>query len=146
VELSRFSAIIEAYGAQADSWPEHERAAALALARSSVPAARALTRAQSLDAALRVADFPDSVAEPEHLAMLKARILAAARPMANSWLGRWLGIDLTPAQLWPSVAGLALATVLGFGVGIGGLLQLDSIHDTEDVSVLSSIDFPNASE
>ncbi len=140
MKLSRFQTILDAYGAVPDRWPEREREAALALARSSLPAARALNQARTLDVALQEMIAPDLGLEPEHFAFLQTSIVAAARPRTDNWFQRWLGLDLTPSQLWPSVAGLALATVLGFAVGIGGLIQADNDRDSDDVSLLSQTD------
>lgn len=146
MKLTRFRAILAAYGAQPERWPEGERAAAEALARSSLEAARALAEARALDRALISASLAGVKLEQDEFVMLKTRIVAAARPLMTSKLARWLGFDLTPLQVWPSLAGLALATVLGFGVGVGGLLGTSSTQEAEDGSVLSLIDFPVASE
>ena len=146
MKLSRFDTILDAYGAQPEHWPERERAAALALVRTRQSAADALARTQKLDAVLLRASCEDIDTEQHRLSVLRARIVGASHPLRKSWLDRWLGFDLTPLQLWPSVAGLALAMLLGFGVGIGGVFQIDSNRDPEDISVLSAIDFPVASE
>ena len=141
MKLSRFSAILDAYGAEPERWPERERADALELARSSVAAARALAQARILDAALRSAETFDLEAEPIRFAHLHSRIMNNARALGVSWFVRWFGVDVTPRQLWPSVAGLALATLLGFAIGMTGLMQLDSPRDNED-TLLSAIDGP----
>ena len=140
MNLGRFKAILDAYGAAAERWPESERADALALARSSIEAARALGEARTLDATLNAAaDLPVPF-ESIRLSALQARILAAAVPSAKSWLYRWFGFDLAPTQLWPSLAGFALVTVLGFAVGLGGLIEAAAGHDSEDVVSLSALD------
>ena len=61
MKTNRFNAILDAYGASPDHWPESERAAALALSRSSVVAARALAAARALDDALRAAAAREGV-------------------------------------------------------------------------------------
>jgi hypothetical protein len=143
VKLSRLSAILEAYGADPERWPAEERQAALALTRSSVPAARALAKARMLDSLLLEQSFPDIADEPERFTQLHSAIVSATRRRTVlTWFGRWFGFDLTPTQLWPSVAGLALASVLGFAVGLGGLLQTETDHDTDEIAVLSPIDLP----
>jgi hypothetical protein len=141
VKLGRFSAILDAYGAEPERWPERERADALVLSRSSVAAARALAQARMLDAALKSAEAFDLEAEPVRFAHLHSRIMSNARTLGASWFVRWFGVDVTPRQLWPSVAGLALATLLGFAVGMTGLLQLDNPRDGDD-TLLSAIDEP----
>jgi hypothetical protein len=145
VKLSRFQTIVDAYGAAPERWPDAEREAALALVHSSLPAARALRQARALDDRL-VADGTPHVAEDWALAQLRARIVAAAGPRIESWFIRWLGFDLTPMHLWPSLGGLALATVLGFTVGIGGLVQTDTDRDSDDIVLLSPIDLPAAGQ
>ena len=142
MKLGRFSAILEAYGADPKRWPSDEREDALALTKSSVPAARALAGVRVLDTVLLQQTFPDISQEAEQFAQLHSAIVSAARRHGGTWFGRWFGIDLAPSQLWPSVAGLALATVLGFAVGLGGLLQVETDHDADEVSVLSAIDLP----
>jgi hypothetical protein len=146
VKLGRFSAILEAYGADPQRWPSDEREDALALTKSSVPAARALAEARALDAILLQQAFPDIARQAERFAVLHSAIISGARRRTGTWFGRWFGIDLAPSQLWPSVAGLALATVLGFAVGLGGLLQVETDHDADEVSVLSAIDLSAISQ
>ncbi len=142
MKLARFSAILEAYGATPERWPEAERAAALALTRSSLVAARALAQARALDNALESSALAAADADASRLTYIHARIVAATNAVPPSLLRRWLGFDLAPSQLWPSVAGLALATVLGFAVGISGLMQADTNRDADDSIVLPSIDSP----
>ena len=142
MKLARFSAIIEAYGADPDRWPADERAEALAMAKSSIPAARAQAEARALDSALMQQAFPDIAHDAERFTLLHAAIMSGVRRRTGTWFGRWFGIDLAPSQLWPSVAGLALASVLGFAVGLGGLLQAETDHDADEGSVLAAIDLP----
>lgn len=142
MKLGRFEAILDAYGADPGRWPEHERADALALTRSSVVAARALAEARRLDAALDAWKVPELSPESGQFANLRARIVAAAAPRVRNWFFEWFGVELGPTQLWPSAAGFALMTGLGFAVGFGGLMQLDANHDTDDATIVSSLDFP----
>jgi hypothetical protein len=142
VKLGRFSAIIDAYGADPHRWPADERADALALTKSSVPAARALAEARVLDSVLLKQAFPDISHDAERFTLLHSAVVSGVRQRTGTWFGRWFGIDLAPSQLWPSLAGLALASVLGFAVGLGGLLQAETDHDTDEVSVLTAIDLP----
>ena len=140
MNLGRFNAILDAYGAEPSRWPDRERAEALAFSRSSIAAARALAQARALDTALKHAPAVKLEAEPARFAYLHAQIMSRSRLAVMSWPERWLGIDLTPRQLWPSVAGLALATLLGFAVGVTGLMQ-DNSHDLDDM-MLSAVDAP----
>jgi hypothetical protein len=140
VKLSRLRAILEAYGAEPQRWPADEREAAIALTRSSVLAARMLTEARMLDAVLLEQTFPDIADEPEQFILLHSTIVSGTRRLTRTWFGDWFGFDLAPSQLWPSVAGLALASVLGFAVGLGGFLQTETDHETDEIVVLSPID------
>ena len=142
MKLRRFEAILDAYGADSNCWPEGERMVALELARSSLDAARALAEARRLDAALSAWGVEElSVHSPQHAA-LRARIVSATDARPRSWLFEWFGLDLRPVQLWPSAAGLVLMTGLGFAVGFGGLLQTDIGHESDDATIVSSLDFP----
>jgi hypothetical protein len=134
------SAILDAYGADPARWPTDEREAALALTRASLPAARALADARALDAALLRQSFPDIADEADRFTLLHAAIVSTTRRAASTWFGRWFGFDLAPSHLWPSVAGLALASVLGFAVGLGGLLQTETDHESDELAVVSPID------
>jgi hypothetical protein len=141
VKLSRLSAILGAYGADPERWPADEREAALALTRSSVPAARALAEARMLDSVLQQQSFPSLADETDQFTLLHSAIVSAARRRpTRTWFGHWFGFDLAPSQLWPSLAGLALASVLGFAVGLGGMLQTETDHETDEIAVLSPID------
>ena len=140
MELGRFRIILNAYGAAPERWPAEERDDALVLTRASVTAARALADARAFDEALEASAVSSLALDQNHLASLQARIVHAAEPFMQSWMGRWLGISLTPRQLWPSIAGLAMASILGFAVGVGGILQTESNHDTDDGLVFSSVD------
>jgi hypothetical protein len=146
VKISRFNANLDANGATAENWPDREREAALTLARSSVVAARALADARRLDDALKAYRSLDVAADPARLNLLRSRIIAAAAPRSNSWAVRWFGFDPTPAQFRHSLAGLAVVALLGFGVGAGagGLIQIGSEHDSEDLSTLTVVDLPNS--
>jgi hypothetical protein len=140
MKLERFQAILDAYGASSERWPEKERADALALSRTSVVAARALAQARTLDAALDAFEYAEVTPEPARLAALRSRIVAAALPRAKNWLSDWFGLDLSPAQLWPSLAGFGLMTVLGFAVGFGGLIESSSARDGDDAITISALD------
>jgi hypothetical protein len=95
-----------------------------------------------LDSLLLAQDVPDIADEPERFTMLHSAIVSAVRRRTPStWFGRLFGFDLTPSQLWPSVAGLALASLLGFAVGLSGLLQTET-DQTDEIVVLSPIDLP----
>lgn len=145
MNLRRFSAIISSYGADPARWPEAERATAEAFVRSSDDAARLLSQAHRLDDMLAGSHLGRGSPTLHDLGALQFRILAGARPIRTSFFERWFGFELTPVQIWPSLAGLALATVLGFGVGLGGLLQSDTERYSDDLT-LSQIDYVAAGQ
>jgi hypothetical protein len=143
VKIGRFNAILDAYGAAPENWPDREREAALILARSSIVAARALADARRLDDALKAYRAFDVAADPARLNLLRSRIIAAVAPRSNSWAARWFGFDPTPAQLRHSLAGLAVIALLGFGVGAGGFMQIGAEHESDDLSSLAVVDLPS---
>jgi hypothetical protein len=94
-----------------------------------------------LDGLLGQQAFPDIAEDPDRFTQLHAAIVSAAgQRTTRTWFGRWFGFELAPAQLWPSVAGLALASLLGFAVGLGGLIQTDTDHEGDEIAVLAPID------
>lgn len=115
ITLTRFSEIVDAYGADPDGWPLEDRVAALDLLAHSAEA-RALTHAAgNLDSLLDAAPLimpPRSVTEP-----LGARILARI-PAAEI-----LSLPRIPRVNWgwPNWTALAAAAVAGLIVGWSGL-------------------------
>ena len=105
ITLARFTALVEAYGAEEARWPADERAAATAFAQRDEQAASVLAEARALDSLLAL-DRPASA--PSDL--LRARILAKA-PKAAS--GR-------RNSTWAPYAALAACAVFGAFIGIGG--------------------------
>lgn len=105
LSLERFRALIAAYGARPELWPDAERAAALAL-RDASPEARALFDEEvAFDATLGALPEPD--VSPDFLRRLNEVPLRA--PQKRRWLslpGLWV-----PALSW------AFAAVLGLGLG-----------------------------
>lgn len=115
---NRLTVLLEAYGGDPARWPEHEREAGMALLRSD-PAAADVAR--SLDAAL------DAYAAPPANAALRLKILDATRKVEQTRrfsLGALVG-DLLPWRpLWPNLAGLAVALLIGIGVGFSDIGSL----------------------
>lgn len=100
MDATRFEAIVEAYGAEPRRWPEAERAAAEAFARTDA-GQRALAEARALDAAL------DSAADAEPVSLALRRNLLAQAPKSR-------------ALQWRAVAALAACAVFGVVAGAGG--------------------------
>ncbi len=106
MDRTRFEYLLNAYGADFERWPSHERAAGLAFARdNSEAAAPLLDAARALDAKLdrARAQVPPSAA-------LSARILTVA-PRA---LKR--APNLAPAG-WALAACALLGVIIGYGGG-----------------------------
>lgn len=102
MDLARFEALVAAYGATPNRWPEEERDAAEAFARSDARAAALLAEADAIDALL----FAHQVPEPTRT--LRAMVIESA-PKKRRLAGR--------AKLWWS--GIALALAAGGGVLAG---------------------------
>ncbi|HMI17936.1 MAG TPA: hypothetical protein VK533_00190 [Sphingomonas sp.] len=101
MDLARFETLVAAYGATPNRWPEEERDAAEAFARSDARAAALLAEADAVDALL----FAHRVPEPTRT--LRAMVIEGAPK-------RRLGGRL---RLWWS--GIALALAAGSGVLAG---------------------------
>ena len=82
MDLDRFNAILEAYGADPARWPDAERAEAEALLRANPAAKTAFDRAAELDALIAPAAIAPAPSE-----MLTARLLRAV-PQPE-FLGDW---------------------------------------------------------
>lgn len=125
--VTRFAAILDAYGSAARRWPEAERAAAEALLAASPEARGLLAEATRLDRVLSAATAP----EPS--AALRAAILqavpkqaAAGRPsFAEIGRGLWQSLAgvLTGELGGLRPAGAVLGAALVLGVIAGGALE-----------------------
>jgi hypothetical protein len=109
----RFQRLLEAYGADPARWPEDERAAA-ERHMAADPAARAAVEAERrLDALLgRLPPVPEpSIALPLALP-------AQRRPLLQRLLHAGHGAAWS---MWPRVATLAMASVVGVVIGLSGV-------------------------
>ena len=125
MDLTRFEALVAAYGATPNRWPEEERAAAEAFARADPRAAALLAEADSIDALL----FAHRVAEPSRT--LRAMVIEAA-PRKRRLTGR--------AKLWWTGLGIALAGASGMLAGSAATAALEPI--TANVLMYSHDDVP----
>ncbi|MBW8755725.1 MAG: hypothetical protein JF595_16575 [Sphingomonadales bacterium] len=127
MDLNRFEALVAAYGATPSRWPEDERPAAEAFARSDPRATALLAEADAVDALL----FAHRVAEPSRT--LRAMVIEAA-PRKRRLTGR--------ARLWWSGIGIALAGASGMLAGSAATAALEPIsanvllYGHEDVPAL----------
>lgn len=115
VDLERFAAIVDAYGADADAWPAEERAGALALLEVSAKAVELRAEAARLDG------FLDELPELAPSVALSERILEEAPAPARGWTERWAQVvdAVWPfGPSWQPVAALATAAVLGITFGL----------------------------
>lgn len=107
--LTRFEALLDAYGAEPHRWPADRRAAAEALLQRSREAQALHAAAARLDALIDAAKVEPAPAD------LVGRVLNAApsaRARASAERKGWF------AGLFKPVAGLAFAAVLGLGLGV----------------------------
>jgi len=125
MDLTRFEALVAAYGATPNRWPEEERAAAEAFARADPRAAALLAEADSIDALL----FAHRVAEPSRT--LRAMVIEAA-PRKRRLTGR--------ARLWWTGIGIALAGASGMLAGSAATAALEPI--SANVLMYSHDDVP----
>ena len=138
MDLKRFAAIVESYGAGPTHWPEAERAAAEALLLESLEAQALVAAAKPVDRLL------DAVPALLPSSDLRAAVLAGAarRPrvslrarLADAW--RELAGELGGWRL----AGSVLAASLVLGVLTGGLLSgLAASETSPDLLQLALLD------
>ncbi len=81
VTVSRLKALLDAYGAAPECWPEEERAAATALIETSSEARILVKEADALDSLL------DKIPEPEVSAALTSRVRSMALPAIEAKSG-----------------------------------------------------------
>lgn len=106
MNLDRFAALVDAYGASPARWPEAERAAAMELMKTSPEARRLAEEADALD---RLLDLPETAPATR---ALQDRILAAVASRggrapvlaARSSVERWLPAGAVACSLALGVA------------------------------------------
>lgn len=109
MDIDRFKAILDAYGADPARWPEGERAAAVTFLHSDGKAKAAHDRAAELDALIAPAALATAPSE-----MLTARLLRAV-PQPE-FFGDWRRVA--------AAAALALVVGLGGGFASGALVPV----------------------
>jgi hypothetical protein len=117
MEIERFKALIDAYGAAVARWPADEREAALSFAETDAEARRLLQDEAALDRLLDAADtLPATRA-------LEDRILAAFPERPPQTRRRWLA---ALAEHWIPSAAIACSLALGLllGAALPGLVGI----------------------
>ncbi len=123
MNIERFAAILDAYGADARRWPAGERSAALALAERDPRAAGLLAEAADLDHVLGL----HRIRAPS--AAVRERVLEAAP--RGGFGGAFAGMG----RFWAPSAGLAAAGIAGLLVGAG--LFSNDVSDTRAQALLA---------
>lgn len=112
MDFARFETLVAAYGARPSRWPEEERAAAQAFARTDPRAAAVLTEADTIDDLL----FAHRVAEPSRT--LRTMVLESA-PRRRRLVGR--------LRLWWSSLAFAIAAAGGVLAGSAAMAALEPV-------------------
>lgn len=138
--LGRFKALVDAYGAKPQRWPEAVRGDAGAFLDRSDEARRLLADAQAVDEAISAAHAAEDArlwpagAQSAALARLRAgvagRIAAVPDRRPRGWLSGWLS-ERIPAPTGPkahavTLGWVGLATGSGFAIVAGLLIGLMS--------------------
>ena len=144
MELDRFRALMDAYGAVSERWPEEERSGAVALLAISGEATALRREAERLDAAL------DLVPEVAPSQALMARILSECEEPRPAARARW--IDTLVEAIWPDgriwqplgafATAAVLGLVLGFSqIGIGSVSTDDAFAGVDlDAFAFAAVD------
>jgi len=141
MELERFAAMLDAYGAAPERWPAHERGAAESLLASNAEAQALHQKADAMDRTIdRFAVAPAGMALADAIAR-HALATPQERPFS---IASWLTDVLGGPPLWPRLAGFAAALVVGLGIGFTdlglGLTQADARENGEITLFDNSID------
>lgn len=113
MDLARFQAVLDAYGADARGWPEGERAAMLALLQASPEAQAAREAVAELDRLLATS----AALAPS--AALVGRIMAAApSPRREARTVSWAERLWPFGPAWRPALALVMAPALGLAAGL----------------------------
>ncbi len=162
ISKQRVEAIIAAYGADPERWPEAERTGALELLERSGEGLDQLRGAAQLDALL------GGAAQPQPSNMLKARLLEDASiavvqgtshtsrvaPSASpGWFGRFADMVFESVSLKPLALGGLMVPALALGIWLGASLTSESLDDEdllaafgEDYELWTDNDLPDLSD
>lgn len=110
----RFRTLVDAYGADPARWPARERAAAEALLAGDEQAHAVLDEAAALDRILAGAPPVTASTGLRDVIRRMTQDMPQHKPLS---LGEILASWLPGRRLWPNLAGLAVALVLGVTLG-----------------------------
>jgi anti-sigma factor RsiW len=131
IDLARFEALVAAYGATPARWPEEERAAAEAFARSDPRAADLLAQADAIDTLL----FAHRVAEPSRT--LRTMVIESAprrKRVARRVRLWWSSIGFAIAAAAGALAGSAATAALAPAALNVQLYQHDEVLNYDDTA------------
>ena len=123
----RFLRLLEAYGADPAHWPEDERAAAERHLAEDPAARAAVEEERRLDALL--GRMPPAPETPSTL--LPAALPAQRRPLLQRLAHAGHGAVWS---MWPRVATLAMASIVGVVIGLSGVAEKYSANHDSDTA------------
>jgi hypothetical protein len=136
MKLDRMQHLLDAYGADPARWPARERDAAEVLAAASPDAARLLDQARRVDSALDAfAVAPATQALHDAILRSARRVDPPRRPTWRELVGEFLPVR----PLWPNLAGLAAAAILGIGIGLTDLGTGTALADETDAQTAHAL-------
>jgi anti-sigma factor RsiW len=122
--------LIEAYGADPARWPSDERAAAERHMAANPAARAAVEEARRLDALLgRMPPVPEMTSFP-----LPAALPAQRRPLLQRLVRPGRAVAWS---MWPRVAALAMASIVGVVIGTSGIA--DHFSPAQDSDAATSV-------
>lgn len=140
ISKERVEAIIAAYGADPERWPEAERAGALALLEEFREGLDQLQGAAELDRLL------GGLTQPQPTNMIKAKLLDGAsqamisgggqrksveRGVTPGWIESFTAMIFETVSLRPLALGGIMAPVLALGIWLGAALTAEPLDDEE---------------
>jgi hypothetical protein len=130
-ELERARAVLTAYGASPEGWPDEDRELVRRALEGSDELRQLAEREGHVDAWL------DSAPELRPHAALVGRLLAAAPPRPSSWterLDRWASELWSGRRTWTAAVALSAATALGVGTGLVTAGEVTASGDGEQAA------------
>lgn len=134
MKLDRFRTLVDAYGADPARWPARERLAAEALLAGNEQARAALNEAATLDRVLARTVPAGASAGLRDMIRRSTQSVPQQKPFS---LGEIVASWLPGRTLWPNLAGLAAALVLGVALGTADIgVSSASAQTVDDLGAL----------